>query len=568
MKKVLIILIVLVTFTGVSGERYAVLIGNSHGGVFQQLKYVKNDLQGMHQVLTQFCLFQDHNIATILNKTAKHVDQYFDSLQTRPFTGDDLFLFYYTGHADHANLLMGNSIYSLSWLKRRLENLPIKMRIILLDACQSGSFARLKGGALKSPFLFLDNPKSSGQIILYSSSENEYSQESDIYKNSIFTFHFLNALRGCADISGDKKVTLSEAYTYSYDRTISSTIYSSGGIQHPGYHFNIHGEGDIVLADIASRTCGIILHDNIHGNLAILNTNHNLTADIAKEKGSQLFIAVNPGVYTIFNSNNTVVTKTRVTVKRDNISYITNNHFKKSRTLPLALKGAAPQPLTIGLTILGGFTDFSQSSLAQQCNAQFKGFNRYAMFPQFTFKPIQLGLGLGIDLTFVNRFSSYIHFDYFHSRTNLNYTGITSSPGDTLKYPTGLSIADTLQVKAIHLGVGYTFRNSFFRFLTIQTGIDIIHVDHGITSIFTNSLYNLKNRYRFSDKGFLLLPSMRGLIRFSGSSSPFIIGTLISYRYRPGKPRLQSRSNPDSDFYYNLSGFNTHLLFTYVMNKR
>ena len=218
-------------------------------------------------------------------------------------TKNNMLLFYYSGHADQASLKMGgHDIRSMS-LKEKLTSFPSDIRIGIFDACQSGSFTRIKGGTLDEPFLFRDDGKTKGQVILCSSSINENAQESDVYGNSIFTFHFVNALRGSGDVSGDGKVTLSEAYQYAYNHTLSSTAGSSGGIQHPSYQFRIQGEGDIVLADLNIRSCGIMLDADLTGNVTIFNEKSSVVADFEKERNSAIMIALNPGTYRVIKTS-------------------------------------------------------------------------------------------------------------------------------------------------------------------------------------------------------------------------------------------------------------------------
>ena len=56
-----------------------------------------------------------------------------------------------------------------------------------------------------------------------SSSATELSQESDQLASSYFTHHLLLALRGAGDANQDGKVSLDEAYRYTYNRTLAGT---------------------------------------------------------------------------------------------------------------------------------------------------------------------------------------------------------------------------------------------------------------------------------------------------------------------------------------------------------
>ena len=74
------------------------------------------------------------------------------------------------------------------------------------------------------------------------------SQESDEIQGSFFTHHLTTGLRGDADQNRDGRVTLDEAYTYAYARTVAATAATRGGAQHPTYEYDLRGAGDVVLS--------------------------------------------------------------------------------------------------------------------------------------------------------------------------------------------------------------------------------------------------------------------------------------------------------------------------------
>ncbi len=94
-------------------------------------------------------------------------------------------------------------------------------------------------------------------VILTSSASDEDSQESDAIGGSYFSHHLASGLLGGADRSGDGRVTLFEAYAYAYDRTVADTAESAAGAQHPTFSYDLAGNGDLVLTDVATRHEGI-----------------------------------------------------------------------------------------------------------------------------------------------------------------------------------------------------------------------------------------------------------------------------------------------------------------------
>ena len=109
-------------------------------------------------------------------------------------------------------ILLGDDRYAYRNLRDRLDQVPADVRIAVLDACSSGAFTRVKSGRPRPPFLVDESSDMRGHAFLTSSSESEAAQESDRIRASYFTHYLVSGLRGAADLSGDGKVTLSEAY--------------------------------------------------------------------------------------------------------------------------------------------------------------------------------------------------------------------------------------------------------------------------------------------------------------------------------------------------------------------
>ena len=146
-------------------------------------------------------------------------------------------------------------------LKARIAASPVDVRIAILDSCRSGALTRTKG-ARKAPAFEIqsESPRDAkGLVILTSSTSDEDSQESDAIGGSYFSHHLASGLLGGADRSGDGRVTLFEAYAYAYDRTVADTAESAAGAQHPTFSYDLAGNGDLVLTDVAVRHEGVYL---------------------------------------------------------------------------------------------------------------------------------------------------------------------------------------------------------------------------------------------------------------------------------------------------------------------
>lgn len=166
-------------------------------------------------------------------------------------------LVYYSGHADASALHLGPSSLALQELKAMVAGSPAAARVLVLDACRSGSLTRVKGvKAAKTFEIDLDDRlQVEGMAIITSSASDEDSHEADRLRGSFFSHHFASGLRGAADRDRDGRVSLDEVYAYTY----SQTLRSSGRtlqLQHPTYAYDIKGRGELVLTNLNTHRRG------------------------------------------------------------------------------------------------------------------------------------------------------------------------------------------------------------------------------------------------------------------------------------------------------------------------
>jgi len=303
-----LVIILMLLYEQAWSARYAFLIGHNNGGKeVEDLKYAETDAQRFSLLLNELAGFNKENVELLLSPDSAQVEEKLvglrSRLKNRGADENDLVLIYYSGHADEDGLKLGHQSYPLIRVKEHINSLRASIKIGIFDACQSGAVTRFKGGKRGEPFFLESQKKVHGQIIIASSAANELAQESNSLKGSIFSHHWINGLRGSADFSGDKKVTINEAYRYAYHKTIETTALSGGGIQHPSYKFNIYGEGDILITDLAGETGGIVFEPSLTGKCLVLSEDYmEIFADFYKKSGREVFISLNPGHYTIVNT--------------------------------------------------------------------------------------------------------------------------------------------------------------------------------------------------------------------------------------------------------------------------
>ena len=122
----------------------------------------------------------------------------------------------------------------------------------------SGAITRLKGGRLSPAFLSDESVQVQGYAFLTSSSEDEAAQEAEHLKGSFFTHALLTGLRGAADVSGDGRVTLGEAYQFAFAETLTQTAATEAGAQHTAYDIKMAGTGDVVLTDVRQTSASLV----------------------------------------------------------------------------------------------------------------------------------------------------------------------------------------------------------------------------------------------------------------------------------------------------------------------
>ncbi len=536
MKLRIILLIIGIFIHGSSyAERYALLVGNNNAkGEYATLKYVENDIQCLRTILSDFCGFEKRHIMTLYNGVPEDLDTLLSGIAARASqTKNTMFLFYFSGHADRENLKMGNAEYSLSTLKEKLTAFPSDIRIGIFDACQSGSFTHIKGGTLSEPFLFKDDGKSKGQVFLSSSSVSENAQEFDAYRNSIFTFHLINALRGSGDVSGDSRVTLSEAYQYAFNHTISSTAGSTGGIQHPSYQFRIQGEGDIVLADLNIRSQGILLDRGLWGAITIFNEQSVVVADLAKEKSSVVMIALSAGNYLVVNVQNGVRLEASVTLNKPGAVAVHEEDLLPVKPHMMKKKGlsAVKNGTQWSVSVAGIYERFNLSSLSSGLNERFREYGYFSISPSFSF-PFRTRHGaISIESLIYGRYLARFGGGSFSFSSTADYIGSRLNAFDNRHYASSLHVEKKLSVTVMDAGAGYRRTFGQYNHISLLGGFNVYDITLNMKSIVADSLYNIQASGADAAGGIAVAPYVS--VGYSRSITRFFdIGTELRYRYQ------------------------------------
>lgn len=288
-------------------HRFALFIGQNEGGEgTRPLLYARDDAKRMRDIFLRLGGVKPEDALLLLDES---VDQVLTSLgelerrvgEARSRGERTTMLFYYSGHAQGGALRLGATQLPLESLKVRLAHSPADMRVGFLDACRSGALTRVKG-VRRAPAFEVETDatrQAKGLVILTSSASDEDSQESDLIGASYFSYHLSTGLLGSADSGGDGRVTLSEAYAWAYERTLASTADSAAGPQHPTFSFDLAGNGDLVLTDVAARREGLRIPASApFGPYFIIDPRGVVVAEAVKVEAERL-VALAPGRYTI-----------------------------------------------------------------------------------------------------------------------------------------------------------------------------------------------------------------------------------------------------------------------------
>jgi caspase domain-containing protein len=285
------------------------VIGANLGGAERaRLRYAVSDAERFARVLVDLGGVAPANAIVLRQPALRELADALDLLHARVEEarrtagaggGRTEILVYYSGHADEQGLLLGADRYAYRTLRDRLDRIPADVRIAVLDACASGAFTRIKSGRARPAFLVDESADMRGHAFLTSSAETEAAQESDRIRASYFTHYLISGFRGAADLSGDGKVTLNEAYQFAFAETVGRTVDTKAGPQHPSYDINLSGTGEVVMTDVRQTSATLVLGEELDGRFFVRNAQKELIVELYKRGGRRVELGLEPGTYEV-----------------------------------------------------------------------------------------------------------------------------------------------------------------------------------------------------------------------------------------------------------------------------
>lgn len=301
---VLLLLLLCPAWAGAETTRFALVVGNNAGrSELPPLRFAEADAGKMARVLIELGDVGSENLQLLQGRSAPELEAAIAALHAKvaPFTSSPdsrtVLIFYFSGHSDGEGIEMGNAILPYSRLKTLLAGVGTDVRVVIVDACRSGAGYRQKGGKPADEFAIklTDSLATTGDAFISSSTEDEAAVEAGEISGSVFTHNLVSGLRGAADASGDKQITLTEAYRYAYEQTVSRTALLGGGSQHPSYDYRLSGQGELVLTTLLKPSATLVLPGGAERTVLTDVLRDQVVVEVPKGAGQVL--ALPPGQY-------------------------------------------------------------------------------------------------------------------------------------------------------------------------------------------------------------------------------------------------------------------------------
>ncbi|MEN0061858.1 MAG: caspase family protein [Myxococcota bacterium] len=431
-------------FASAADVRFGLFVGNNHGSTGDQpLVFAETDAQKMRDLFVRFGGMEPRHAVIVKGATTRGLLAELERLTIkaleRTSDGDRVtFVVYYSGHGDNESLHLGTTKLSYDLLRDRIEQTGAQIRIVMVDACQSGALVRRKGGRRGPPMAFATPTAESmqGTAILTSSAASELSQESSEIGGGFFTHYLHTALSGGADLDRDGLVSLAETYAYVYAETAFRTR-DAPETQTPHGDFDLSGAGDVVLTRLEAATARIAFLGDLEGAFSVWDESRRRY--VAEVDGTQpLTLAVTPGSFFVHKRMPGYVEEAQVEVRRGETRTVIAEDFTVVSYEDAASRGDIDRQVRrsripdLSLRFIIGGRGFGNVNYASQY-----------------FAPHLVG---GLQARFLSRNRSYWGFDVLSGRATTNWEF------------DGLPAVEALQTSTTALGVvGYATRPRLVR---------------------------------------------------------------------------------------------------------
>jgi hypothetical protein len=259
-------------FTANPTEIYALVVGIAAYQNFQKLNFSSSDAEAFYNHLKSpsGALLSDENAEILLDEeaTTLKIKNKMADLFAMADT-NDMVIFYFAGHGIDGAFLPVDYDGFNNYIDHRsvinaMQDSEAKYKLIIADACHSGSFAikfdeyrkngnqfplaSVRGGKsindqLKDFYKSFSNTKK-GLAIISSSAADEISLEAEKLKQGVFSYFLIKGLKGEADFNNNDMITAKELFEYIAEKVDEFTF----GYQTP--NFMGRSEGETNFSDI------------------------------------------------------------------------------------------------------------------------------------------------------------------------------------------------------------------------------------------------------------------------------------------------------------------------------
>jgi hypothetical protein len=360
-------------------RRFAFLVGANDGGKDRvTLRYAVDDARAVQEVLEEMGGILPGDTRFLADPSREAFFEEIKTLAEDVAQAKEKFrrvevVFYYSGHSDEENIFLGDDRVSYKEFKELITSMGADVRIAILDSCASGALTLPKGVTKRPPFLMDTAYDMKGYAFITSSSATEAAQESNRLKRSFFTHNLISGMRGAADMNQDGRITLNEAYQFAFDGTLTQTEKTMAGPQHPSYHIQMSGTGDVVITEIWKSAAVLVLKEDIAGKVYIHNQENVLVVELKKSAGREISVGLDAGVYRIINIGAGAIWESKVTLEEGKSLDLGLEEFRETDKIPTELRGNMPQSMLVDeagrkrdrwrIEIFGGFSRINPKDL-------------------------------------------------------------------------------------------------------------------------------------------------------------------------------------------------------------
>ncbi len=322
------------------------------------LRFAARDATRFAEVLVEVGDVPSGQVRLLLNQPAstvlREIDALREALAASGVQSNSLLFVYISSHAKAGVLHLQNTRLALDELRKRISTIRTTVRLVIVDACDSGMAARKKGAKLVPDYqVQAEKLPLKGDILLSSSGPAQAAQEHDALGGSLFTYHLIAGLRGDADSEPDGRVSLNEAYSYAYRRTVFGSQY---GAQTPLADLDVVGSGDLILSQPKSASTALIFPAESSGEFLVASKPRmDVMFNVEKRPGKPLRLAIPSGRYVVEKRDGATVKMLGVELPYGGEQFIDESQMVKRHFAEVALKGGSMDFRSSRLFLTGGY---------------------------------------------------------------------------------------------------------------------------------------------------------------------------------------------------------------------